>query len=313
MATLKGISASSAMKSTETMRILLSSIIDRLNLYQALLEKWFPGIVDEQSAGKAFLQPPPNAKMNIAGSLGTFIINITNPQSASPISALLDTGAVVNAARLPIYHEVSSATSATFDSSNNLVIYPVTDATRFDITDPSKTRYFRIRSSFDQKNWNNYTYFSGNPVSSGYVTLLNDQGVAGAITGNSADLTVYTVPVPGNTLGINGNSLWIRAWFTQTGTDVCTYKLTYGGTVIHQFTNNTTNPGFFEAEIRRASATTVDGRFVLRVFGSSLFSHDDVNFGQTVTLSSNQALTFTFNVANTTTVTPKGWSIVLKQ
>lgn len=110
------------------------------------------------AAGKVFQAPPPPSQLTVTGANGCFLASIALPQSASGSSA------PQNAANAPIYQQLSS--SPTADFSSGVTTYPVSTATSFVFPNPGQTLYWRLRSSWDQKNWNSYVALPG-PVSSG--------------------------------------------------------------------------------------------------------------------------------------------------
>jgi hypothetical protein len=68
------------------------------------------------------------------------------------------------------------------------------------------------------------------------VTLLNQQGPAAELNGNSADQTIYTYTIPANTLGQGKGIRAIAAFTRTTGAGNVTFKMFLGATTL--FTEN---------------------------------------------------------------------------
>jgi len=105
--------------------------------------------------------PPGQSQLSVTGANGSFTVQITLPQQAS------GSAAPTNAANQPIYQEVSSSTVPNF--SIGVVTYPLSTGTSFIFANPGATLYWRLRSSYDQKTFNNYSTQSG-PVAAGLQT-----------------------------------------------------------------------------------------------------------------------------------------------
>src|ERR1700732_4386417 len=83
--------------------------------------------------------PPPFAAFTITGANGVFFIKITN---------------AVQSINKQVYHELSYATASNFSSM--VTILPVSTATHQNLPAPGLSVYWRLRSSYDQANWNAY-------------------------------------------------------------------------------------------------------------------------------------------------------------
>jgi hypothetical protein len=136
------------------------------------------------------------------------------------------------------------------------------------------------------------------------VTLLNEQGATGALTGNSTDQTVYTYTLPASTLGA-GKGLRITLWFTHNvGTAVVTYKVFFGATA---YLNNTdaTAAGQYRAEVvifNNPGVTNAQhGSNFHNIQGAVFIPFTPLT--SAITTSSSVVIKFTFNVANTDQVT----------
>jgi hypothetical protein len=95
---------------------------------------------------------PPSSRLNVYAQAGTgrIQIAITLPQFLSPRA-----GRFSNQTQAPIWHEVSYATSADF--RQGLIVLPPTTQTYIPVSEVAGKRfYFRMRSSFDGRNWGSY-------------------------------------------------------------------------------------------------------------------------------------------------------------
>jgi hypothetical protein len=102
--------------------------------------------------------PPGQSQLLVTGANGIFTVTITLPQSAS------GSAAPTNPSNQAIYQELSSSTSANF--SANVTKYPLSTNTLYTFTLPGQTLYWRLRGTYDQKTYNQYTVQPG-AVSSG--------------------------------------------------------------------------------------------------------------------------------------------------
>ena len=130
--------------------------------------------------------PPPLAEFTVSGANGAFNAKITNPAQS------------VNKT---IYHELSYCTIASFVGS--VTTLPVQTSTQLTLPRPGLTVFWRLRSSYDQTNWNSYQTQPGT-VSSGLqssaasenATVLNQTNYAtvdsvSSVAGTSANIRVY--------------------------------------------------------------------------------------------------------------------------
>lgn len=145
------------------------------------------------------------------------------------------------------------------------------------------------------------------------VTLLNAQGPASAIVGNSADQTVFTFTIPANTIQA-GKGFKVEFGLAHTtGSASVTYKLILG----------TTTLGGSWAD---AGSALISGYGnVMNVAGVQnsqyciVFGVDGPTIVQNQTsapaenLANALAIKLTFNVAATDQVTPKFWKVTLEQ
>lgn len=132
--------------------------------------------------------PPPLASLSVSGANGAFTVAITNPAQS------------INKA---IYHELSYSTIASFVGGSGVTTLPVSTSTHQTVAQPGLTVFWRLRSSYDQSNWNAYQTQPG-AVSSGLqssaassnATVLNQTNYAtvdsaSSVSGTSAVIRVY--------------------------------------------------------------------------------------------------------------------------
>lgn len=111
----------------------------------------------------ATTQPTPVA-INVTATGGTYQVSVVTPQDIQPASPTLARAKILkggNAILTPLYHNIQSAEDTNFNSASNVVDYGSTPQTKVAIPAPGQTLYWRIRSSFDGKNWNAWQIFSG--------------------------------------------------------------------------------------------------------------------------------------------------------
>ena len=174
---------------------ILSGTKGNLDLQNALLGMYDQLDMLNQAGGTNFLSPvnsqqqpaaapPAQAGLSMTGANGVFTIAIT--PAAQSVNAVL-------------YHELSFSLESNF--SSGVTILPVSAATNQTYAAPGLSVYWRLRSSFDQKNWNAYT-FQGGVVSAGLqssaatenANVLNQTNYASidsVAAGASANLRVF--------------------------------------------------------------------------------------------------------------------------
>lgn len=150
------------------------------------------------------------------------------------------------------------------------------------------------------------------PVANITSPILNIQDSSGALTGNSADQTVFSYTLPANTLPA-GRGLRISVRYSQTGTTSTTYKLKFGATTLLSYTDTNANISEVTLDIYNKSGVTNAQRIASALALTNAFS---ALKALTITESSadttsSTAILFTFNVANTVSVTPTSFVVQL--
>lgn len=95
------------------------------------------------------LGPPGQCGLSVVGNNGAFSVTITLPQQASGSQA------PANSTNAQIYQQIQSSTAPNFAAG--LVTYPIGTGTSYVFPNPGAMLYWRLRSSYDQTTWNNYT------------------------------------------------------------------------------------------------------------------------------------------------------------
>ena len=138
--------------------------------------------------------PPPLATLAVTGVNGDFQIEITNPSQS------------INKA---IYHELSYCSQPSFVGGSGVTTLPVSTSTKLTVAGPGVTAYWRIRSSYNQNNWNSYQV-SPSSISAGLqssaasesATVLNQTNYAHVDSIANAGDTAADVRIYGKS-GIN--------------------------------------------------------------------------------------------------------------
>lgn len=144
----------------------------------------FPESANGQQAPSS--PPPVQGSLAVTGANGQFTIEITPGTQG------------VNST---VYYEVSYSTNQTFTTA--VMVLPVSTSTHFTLPSPGTTVYWRMRSSFDQKNWSGYSYASaGAAVDSGLqssaatspavpLNITNYANIDSVAAGGSANIRIY--------------------------------------------------------------------------------------------------------------------------
>jgi len=159
---INGHSIDAAVRNPNDMRRLLQGIAQRIAIYDDQLGI-FDGFLDDPSDIPASKPAPPAAGFQVNGVDGKFEIQITLPQDAQPQTVTLyraSFGLDMNRGRADMVHQIQSATNTLFDTSGNVTTYGPTPETSLSITNPNVTLFWRLRSSYDQVNWNDWQIYS---------------------------------------------------------------------------------------------------------------------------------------------------------
>ena len=162
--------------------------------------------VDAHAA--TFTAPPAPSQLSVTGANGSFSVAITNPGST------------------PVYHELSSSVTANF--SSGVTVYPVSATTSYVLPNPGATLYFRLRSSYNQRNWSNYLVQPG-AVSAG---LVSSAATASNLSLNQSNYaTVDSVANGGTaTVRVYGSGGAGTSWASVVGADS---KVIPSGTIMN--------------------------------------------------------------------------------
>jgi hypothetical protein len=159
----------------------------------------------------AFTAPPAIGQLNVTGANGNFSVSITPANTAG--------NAVV-------YQELSSSPVANFASG--VTVYPVSSNTSYVFTNPGAILYWRLRSSYNQKNWSNYTVQPG-VVSAGQVSSA---AAASNLSLNQSNFATVDSVANGSsaTVRVYGSGGVGTAWTTILGSDS---KVMPAGTIVN--------------------------------------------------------------------------------
>lgn len=118
--------------------------------------------VDDPPTAMISPTTPQPASFNVSAAGGVFAVQITNPQQVQPASVALAKAQVTKKPNTPlstIYHNLQSGTNVNFDSASGFTDYGTSPQVSWNIPLPGVTLYWRVRSSFDGKNFNAYQLF----------------------------------------------------------------------------------------------------------------------------------------------------------
>lgn len=137
----------------------LDRLIDSLNARIAGSPATF---VDNPQTDRVSPSQPQAVAFNVSAAGGVFAVQVTNPQHIQPASMALARAQALhkpNAPQAAIYHNLQSGTDTNFNSASALTDYGISAQTGWNIPLPNSTLYWRIRSSFDGKNFNAFQLF----------------------------------------------------------------------------------------------------------------------------------------------------------
>lgn len=121
-----------------------------------------PTFVDSPTTTPVAPTQPQAARFSVTASGGVFAVQITNPQHVQPSSVALARAQAIKKPNAPlsaIYHNLQSATDVNFDSASSLTDYGISTQVAWNIPNANATLYWRLRSSFDGKNFNPFQVF----------------------------------------------------------------------------------------------------------------------------------------------------------
>lgn len=159
---MDGASVAGALQNKEEMRRWMRSVNRNLLLHRNMLDSNLI-FSDTPSLQLTVKAPPPPVSFNVVGVDGQFQITITLPQDVQPASVTLFQQSILadnNQLGAPLAHQLQSATSVLFDAASGVVTYgPFSELTQtFQL--PNQTLFWRIRSSYDGSNWNEWQIYS---------------------------------------------------------------------------------------------------------------------------------------------------------
>ena len=145
------------------------------------------------------------------------------------------------------------------------------------------------------------------------VTLLNSQGPAAALTGNSTDQTVFTYSIPANTIAAGKGFRVHATWVHSSGTPASiTYKFILGSTTLATFVESVVNTDQAVLEVFNAAGVQ-NSQFCRAMAWSNLSVINSSTNGATENLALASTIKLTFNVSNTDQIAPKFWLVELIQ
>src|SRR5437016_5242386 len=159
---IRGNTIDAAIRNDDDMRRLLQGVAYKMAIYDRQLGI-FDGFIDDPLTVPEAKHAPPPAAFTVTGVDGKFEIQITLPQDTQPQTVTLyraRCGQDFNRTRALIVHQLQSATNMLFDASGNVTTYGPTPETSLSITNPNVTLFWRLRSSYDEVNWNDWQIYS---------------------------------------------------------------------------------------------------------------------------------------------------------
>src|SRR5258708_4398899 len=156
-------------KSFQDLLFQFANAVDvEMSSIRGTLQKRQPGFVDDpiKQPGTSLhiisAATPSPAGFSVVGIDGKFIISIANPQSVIPQSVGIMQARVqanMNANKALILHNVNSSTDLTFSNASTITDYGVSSTLAYTLQNPNQTLFWRVRSSYDGQNWNQWQIF----------------------------------------------------------------------------------------------------------------------------------------------------------
>lgn len=160
-----------------------------------VLQKLTANLMAQNQATGTTIAIPPTCSFVVSGIDGKFLISITLPtqQVAASIMRRAIVGSVAQQAPGTIFHQLRSSTTVAFNADSGVTVYGPSAQVQWEIQDPNQTKFWELRSSYDQKNWNAWAPYVSPvvcgilPVWSGLLRSLANTMVnqATSYTGNS--------------------------------------------------------------------------------------------------------------------------------
>lgn len=166
--------------------------------------------IDSSASNPLTVPAPVAAAFSVIGVDGKFIVFVNNPQTIQPASVALARALVragYNAHTSLIQHNLQSATTLNFDQSSDLKDYGTSPQLMWTDQDPNVTRFFRLRSSYDGKTWNEWQFFSS-AAQCGPIGVWSGLLRTAALTQVNAAYTPTTQPLTAAT-GVLANQATI--------------------------------------------------------------------------------------------------------
>lgn len=189
--------------------------------------------IDSSASNPLTVPAPVAAAFSVIGVDGKFIVFVNNPQTIQPASVALARALVragYNAHTSLIQHHLQSATTLNFDQSSDLKDYGTSPQLMWTDQDPNVTRFFRLRSSYDGKTWNEWQFFSS-AAQCGPIGVWSGLLRTAALTQVNAANTPNTQP--------------LTQHLTTTRIDVATTTNTFGSAPNVTYNSGFVDPGSF--------------------------------------------------------------------
>lgn len=177
---------------------------------------------------KIVLTNPPNGYSNVAGTyrvepafgfagvvLDGTLMQVQ--QSTSPYLTPLDDSSTVRR----VFHQLESSLTLNFDADGDVRIYGPSAALSYDITDPGVSRYWRVKSRFENSEFSDYVYFV-NAATCGPVSVW-----AGLLRTSSSDWLNSAATTKTGTSPLSQNGVTTDILVDASQWDVGTQEIDY--------------------------------------------------------------------------------------
>jgi hypothetical protein len=147
-----------------------------------------------QSTAEQTLPPPlPAASFSVTGVDGQYRVVIGNN----------------NANFQPVYHEVASATSMTFDAAASVTVFGPDVRTEWSLSDPGTQKFWRLRSKFLNSGFNTPMYFTAGGTSAPFAVasgVLRVSSTAQRTQHSANTITAYAEYLASGAMLANGDT-----------------------------------------------------------------------------------------------------------